>query len=222
MNLPISRMLILISLFLFFSISLKAQTGWTLADVSGADSSIHLLDMETMKTKSLGIISGWHKVVYDNNSYTIALNDWNCTEKKSRLIQVTNYTQYGNVISSNSIPSPWKYIIPDSVEEGIFRMVCGKSNQNKPKTVEKNNANSSFAKIIVKKANLRSEPNANSEVIREVGLGEKLVLVTEDSVGVWYKVLDLKTNSQGWLHGNNFKIIKAKTSGGGFTKGKKN
>jgi hypothetical protein len=55
-----------------------------------------------------------------------------------------------------------------------------------------------------------------------LGLGEKLVLVTEESVGVWYKVLDLKTNSQGWLHGNNFKIIKAATSIGGFRKGRKN
>jgi uncharacterized protein YgiM (DUF1202 family) len=57
-----------------------------------------------------------------------------------------------------------------------------------------------------------SDASSNSEVIRELSLGEKLVLVSDDSVGVWYQVLDSKTNSQGWLNGNYFKIVKANKS----------
>jgi Bacterial SH3 domain len=221
MNLPISRLLILISFFLFFSIRLEAQTKWSLINVTGTDLSTWFIDKD-VKKKPYGIIAVWEKVIYQNQSYSIALNEWNCSDKMRRLMELSNYNEAGDFLSGSSTPSPWKYVVPDSVEAGIYSIVCGNSNKNRFRNLEKSNANSSFAKIIVKKGNLRSEPNANSEVIREVGLGEKLVLVTEDSVGVWYKVLDLKTNSQGWLHGNNFKIIKAKTSGGRFGKGRKN
>ena len=67
----------------------------------------------------------------------------------------------------------------------------------------------SFAEI-TKKPNLMSEAEPKSKVIRKVAVGEKLVLVSEESTGVWYRVIDPKTNSEGWLNGNHFKIIKAK------------
>ena len=54
-----------------------------------------------------------------------------------------------------------------------------------------------------------SEADPDSEVIRKVSIGEKLTLVAEESTGKWHRVLDAKTNSEGWLNGYRFKIVKA-------------
>ena len=64
-----------------------------------------------------------------------------------------------------------------------------------------------MAEIIVENANLRESANASSEIIREVTLGERLVMSASQPVGVWYKVFDAKTRREGWLHGNTFKVV---------------
>ena len=66
-----------------------------------------------------------------------------------------------------------------------------------------------MAEIIVENANLRESANASSEIIREVTLGERLVMSASQPVGAWYKVFDAKTRREGWLHGNTFKISDA-------------
>jgi Domain of unknown function (DUF4852)/Bacterial SH3 domain len=67
------------------------------------------------------------------------------------------------------------------------------------------------AEIIVENANLRESPNATSNVIREVALGERFVLIDSQPVGAWYSVIDRKTKKEGWLHGNTFKVMTARS-----------
>ncbi len=65
------------------------------------------------------------------------------------------------------------------------------------------------AEIITENANLRESPDVSGEIIREVTLGEKLILRDTPPVGAWYKVFDAETGQEGWLHGNTFKIVAA-------------
>ena len=193
-----------------FTFNALAQSRWSLVGGS-VDNAIWLVD-KTTKNKTYGFIQAWEKVVYQDGSYSIALNEWKCSEKMKRLMQVNNYDPTGDILDRSLIPLPWRYVVPDSIEEKTFKIVCNSSSSKESKIGSNKKAvpKSSFAQVIAKKANLMSDASSNSEVIRELSLGEKLVLVSDDSVGVWYQVLDPKTNSQGWLNGNHFKIVKAK------------
>jgi hypothetical protein len=208
----------LVIICLFFSVNVSAQSRWSL--VFSRDTSDWYMDKSTIKKNPTGTVQAWEKVVYQDNSYILGLNEWKCSEKMKRLLQSGSYTSFGEPLSRSLIPFPWRYIVPDSIEEEMYNIVCKNSNKT-PRNNEKAGSNLSFAKITAKKSKLMSESNSNSEIIREVTLGEKLVLVSEEPVGIWYQVLDSKTNSQVWLNGNHFKIIKVKKSVKKAKKGKK-
>jgi hypothetical protein len=95
---------------------------------------------------------------------------------------------------------------PVTITKVVWCKNLGKTSRNDKKV----GSNLAFAKIIVEKSKLMSQSNSNSKIIREVTLGERLVLVSDEPVGIWYPVRDSKTNSQGWLNSNHFKIIKVK------------
>lgn len=208
----------LVIICLFFSFNVSAQSRWSF--VFSTDTTDWYIDKGTIKKNPTGTVQAWEKAVYQDNSYSLGLNEWKCSEKMKRLIQFSSYTPFGESVSRSLIPLPWRYIVPDSIEEKAFGIVCKNSNKT-PRNNEKSGSNLSFAKIIVKKSKLMSESTSNSEIVREVTLGEKLVLVSEEPVGIWYQVLDSKTNSQVWLNGNHIKIIKVKKSVKKAKKGKK-
>jgi uncharacterized protein YgiM (DUF1202 family) len=55
------------------------------------------------------------------------------------------------------------------------------------------------------KANLRDSPNQFASVLQEVSEGNALVL-TDERVSGWYKVIDVLTTKEGWIHGNVIKM----------------
>jgi hypothetical protein len=61
---------------------------------------------------------------YENVSHTIALRGINCTEKMARIQSTTYYDNKGGVISSTDSPSEWSFIIPESVDELLYKEVC--------------------------------------------------------------------------------------------------
>lgn len=195
---------LLVICILILSIGAFAQDRWSFVGLS-VDKALWFVDKAVMKKKS-GVISAWEKVIYTDKSYSIALNEWKCTEKMKRFIQVNHYDPTGDYLDRDLKALSWRYIVPDSIEERTYKILC--SDIIAEERTAKNESNSSFAQII-KKSNLMSEADSNSEIIRKVIIGEKLALVSEESTGVWYRVFDAKTNSEGWVNGNYFKIVKA-------------
>jgi uncharacterized protein YgiM (DUF1202 family) len=207
----ISRFLTVTFLFFAFSTFTAAQTDWSFVAID-TDYDVWFVDKAVIKKKS-GIIAAWMKTVHRDKSYNIALNEWNCAEKMKRLLQVQTYDS-NTVLTSMTVKTlPWRYVVPDSVEAKAYNIICGDLNKRTgtARNDETDRA-SSFAQITVRNANLMSEADSKSEVIRKVNLGEKLTLVSEKPVGVWYRVLDPKTNSEGWLNGYHFKIVNARQS----------
>ena len=64
-----------------------------------------------------------------------------------------------------------------------------------------------IALVIKGVANLRDQANVAGAVVAEVKEGSALVIEGEDGPGSpWYRVTDVRTGRQGWVHGNVIKI----------------
>lgn len=58
-------------------------------------------------------------------SYDLSSMEFNCSEKKFRLLTFSYYNQNGSLISSfTSDSSSWNFIFPDSILEALFNIVC--------------------------------------------------------------------------------------------------
>lgn len=66
------------------------------------------------------------------------------------------------------------------------------------------------ALVTARRAALRSKPGGESEgstILKEVGKGERLDLLSPDFVGKgWYHVRHPGTKQEGWVHGNLIKL----------------
>jgi len=220
--LPLVFLLLLCSIS---SLSVSAQSRWIAVASSG--SKIYYID-ENLTKQPNGNILGWERGdlpdnrIYPLGSYFVTRSEWNCRNRTNRQIQTFIYDRFDNFIETIEIDTSWKDNPPDSVGEKIINRVCGVKKKSNLSISQGQSSGSSFAEII-KKSNLMAEANPRSEILRKVAVGEKLVLISEESTGVWYRVLDPKTNSEGWLNGNHFKIIKArKNAKGGRQAGKSN
>lgn len=64
---------------------------------------------------------------YENLSYLLELWDFNCAEKKDRLLSITAYTAEGKILYNDQAGSrlpPWEIISRGSTEESLYKAVC--------------------------------------------------------------------------------------------------
>jgi hypothetical protein len=156
-----------------------------------------------------GNLQLWQKGVFaDGSGFMLALIELDCQQKRSRTLQETIYDNFNRRLKTKNHEDTWAYIIPDSIGEKVFLMLCWNQEITPRKTSTKSSTKISLAEIITTAASLRESPNIRGNVIREVSLGEQLILSDEESVGNWYKVIDKESQTEGWLHKTTFKIIK--------------
>jgi len=121
------------------------------AEVWGADWKLYeetdlrecFYDAENMIRSSRDVVEVWTKLEYTgrgvadmakrfgkhykNLSYLLELWDFNCAEKKDRLLSITAYTEEGNILYTDQVESrlpPWKIISRGSTEESLYKEVC--------------------------------------------------------------------------------------------------
>lgn len=183
------------------------QNRWLFVGNDVAGTAFYL---EKDSPKSIGkIIRVWTKNVYTDGSFQINQIDWDCKEKKYFVIQSSNYFSDGRLLNTLK-GDVWLDVFPDALSETMYKAVCKTSlagNYGKTSSIYKT------AEIIVKKANLRAEPNAYSRVIRQAVTGERFVLVSESPEKGWYQIIDVESNETVWIYGSNIKLIEVtKTS----------
>lgn len=61
---------------------------------------------------------------YENLSHVIFLMEINCAEKKSRSLSDSSYDNKGDVIISSHSPSEWRFIIPETMNENLYKEIC--------------------------------------------------------------------------------------------------
>ncbi|MET0752745.1 MAG: SH3 domain-containing protein, partial [Pyrinomonadaceae bacterium] len=145
----------------------------------------------------------WDKRVFRDGSYRITLTEWKCSEKKYFLVDVTLYNEAGSAVGKDK-GKDWAFVIPESGSEAMYKAVCTTSSEKKSKT---ESTSKKMAEIIVEKANIRNEPNINSQVIQQVRTGERFILAEEEPSGGWYQIILAGTNETAWIHGNNIKLV---------------
>jgi hypothetical protein len=61
---------------------------------------------------------------FRNLSYELILWEINCAEKRNRGLSIEIYTKEGEVIGSRSSPAKWEFIVPGSVAEKLYIILC--------------------------------------------------------------------------------------------------
>ena len=100
-------------------------------------------DAEDMTPSSENIVDVWAKLEYTKKgvtgivtkfgkhyadlSYSLELFEINCTEKKERILSITEYSVDGKILFANSVQGRlpgWKKIPRESVDESLYKTVC--------------------------------------------------------------------------------------------------
>jgi len=102
---------------------------------------VYYYDADGITRPSKNIVRVWEKVVYsakgvkryveesgkryENLSHSLNLWEFDCVEKKERILQTTEYSKDGTVLSSTqSQKTPWNFISPTSIGEALYEAVC--------------------------------------------------------------------------------------------------
>jgi uncharacterized protein YgiM (DUF1202 family) len=169
----------------------------------GEDTSGALFYLNKTSRQSIGkTIKVWDKIVYRDNSYRINQTEWKCKEKQFAIVDITIYSPNNEFISKDK-PTPWLNVVPDSISEIMHKAVCGNLSDNNS---EKTSLSKKMAEIIVEKANVRTNPDINSTIIRKVKSGERFALADENPADGWYQIIISGTNT-GWIHGSTIKLV---------------
>jgi hypothetical protein len=116
----------------------------------------YFYDLQSIRRVSKNVAQVWEKMIFLEKgvqiwtqkqglefkklSYSLCLKEFDCNEQKSRQLSLTLYDQNGKVISSSgNYISPWDFIVPGSVGESLFNIVCNshEGNYKVPITFEK-------------------------------------------------------------------------------------
>lgn len=152
----------------------------------------------------------WVKDVFSDGSYKITLISWQCREKRFQTLDSTNYAASGEYIGKER-SSAWTTVIPDSVSENYYKVVCA-STEQKPAAKSNSSEKKMIAQIITENANIREAPFANGSIIQTVEKGARLFLADAEPTGVWYQVFLPDSDIAGWLHGNTIKLLNIKAT----------
>ena len=146
----------------------------------------------------------WTKDIYKDSSYKITLIEWQCREKKFRILEATNYAPEGTYLGQEA-GSDWSTVVPDSVSENYFKTICA-AEQTASESDLPNTKKSVL--VITENANVRETPFSVSPVVQTLTKGTRVILADDDPVGAYYQVFLPNSDEVGWLHGNTIKILK--------------
>jgi hypothetical protein len=111
-------------------ILLASKTGqqdsdWRYIGTSKEDIKLYYSPDRTVEHR--GLIQAWFKGLYPDSdrkiSYTVALDEFNCSKGTYRSLQGTLFFRDGRAASSNE-PSAWVYPLPGSLAEMEFTQIC--------------------------------------------------------------------------------------------------
>lgn len=188
---------------------------WTFVgkDMSGT----HFFVDKQINRVSKGLLKVWTKRIYSDLSFTVALHQWDCNNRRLRVLQETRYDQQQQVINYNGQIIVWEDVVPDSIGEEMLSAICTRPVDNKFEGEETNLMSSALPpnftmiEITAVKANLRENPDAKALVFRVVKRGAILLSSDGRQSGAWYKVFDSQdSNKELWVHQKACRVVSRK------------
>jgi Bacterial SH3 domain len=152
-------------------------------------------EFESLKSKNILV---WDKRVRSDGSFAILQVEWDCVGKRYRTKQMTLYDT-DKILLKTFRKFDWQTVIPSSVSETFYSQICLAKPENR------------FAKIVAVKADLRSFPDKDAEVLRIAEKGNRFILIEGTGEGGWYNIVDEKTQQDYWIHGDNIKFSEEKS-----------
>ncbi len=182
---------------LLMPISVFGQiTKWRYVQTIYSGVKLYMKDeFEKLKNKNILV---WDKRVGPDGSFAILQVEWDCIEKSLRTKQMTLYDT-DKILLKTFCEFNWQTVIPSSVAETLYNQICLAKPENR------------FAKIITVKANLRSFPDKDAEVLRIAEKGDRFILIEGTGENGWYNIADEKTQQDYWIHGNSIEIPEEKS-----------
>jgi hypothetical protein len=113
-------------------IEILGHSGWHLASRGSkkADGTQREAYYDRSRIERLpnGFIRTWLKYVTNKDSvqqtYSMALEEYDCKSSRERTLSVTVYNADNSLTDTDSSASKWKYIIPDTVGESVYNVLC--------------------------------------------------------------------------------------------------
>jgi hypothetical protein len=124
----------LVTLFLT-ALAGNALAAWT--EINKNERGTVYADRSTIR-RSAGTIKMWSLTDYSqpkpftkgrSYSSSMMLEEHDCQEQRTRLLQVTLYSEQmreGALVHTESTPFEWTYVQPDSVGEALLKFACQK------------------------------------------------------------------------------------------------
>lgn len=132
------RIAILVFALIIISMGDVYGAGWKL--YGSSDLCLAYYDAQSITHPSKNIVRVWERrnftekgitdmVVsfgpsYKNLSFSMCLYEINCIEKMARILSLTYYDNKGGLIHTISSSSEWTFIIPESIDESLYKEIC--------------------------------------------------------------------------------------------------
>lgn len=106
----------------------QARDYWFLA-TSSDKTAAEYIDVGSIVSNA-DVKRGWTWYFYANNAPKFAgsnvreIDEWNCSTRQFRGLQVIRYDRQGNVLESSNATSAWAYVVPDTFGETELNFVC--------------------------------------------------------------------------------------------------
>ena len=189
----LSMLLFLVFCFLVLPMQMFAQSSKVWKYVAQTDEGKYYVKQSVDKLPNRNRAQ-WGKIISPEGEEEISRTEWDCRQKRFRLMQVSTFAPDGTALSHQK-NLDWAEVAPETVSEVLYEEACGT-----PMKI-------SYAEIISPQAKMRIGANSNSQVLRVVKSGERFPLVPFKPAGAWYHVYDPETLFEYWLHGNSIKIV---------------
>ncbi|HXJ42486.1 MAG TPA: tetratricopeptide repeat protein [Bryobacteraceae bacterium] len=97
---------------------------WVRVTESVDGKNVYFYDSKTIERKS-SLISYWYKVLNADGSSRQVAYDVECGSRRERVTRSVSYSKDGRASESRAATTDWERVIPDSVGETFYALMCG-------------------------------------------------------------------------------------------------
>ena len=162
-----------------------------------------------------GKVRYWDKRIFADGSYAKSRTLIYCSDRKFQMLQAFTYTSDSrqiNRIDGGSLID----VVPESIIEKFYDVLCGESStidsekedwKVKGKNDVSSKVRSGKVRVITERANIRSRPAMDSEVLDTAQIGTNFQPVSGQSVRGWFEIYTGDGDRTAWIHGNTIEFI---------------
>ncbi len=113
-----------------FAPSAQAAEWWVVTGItmSGENPGVMFVDKSSIRPHA-GYVHAWATMImmkpFDGAYKNTHLDEVDCADKRSRIIQGISFDKDNRVVETSAIPSAWSYAAPESINEAIIDFECG-------------------------------------------------------------------------------------------------